>query len=585
MAIADIVSNEDSGGFASADTDPVLQYARDRFGIDYLFPYQRLVVANLLDAAASFASAFTDGRDGGRSAPPPEDCDDAYHAYRHQIVILPTGAGKSLCFQLPALLLPGPTVVVYPLLSLMADQERRLEEAQVGAVVLRGGQNGREREECFRRVRNGSARLLLSNPETLSAPKVTQALRDSGFIHIVVDEAHCLTEWGKSFRPAYMQLPAVIRDSAIPLVTAFTATASPEVLAAVEKELFGGERAHIIEGNPDRPNVSYRVVPTMSKLHSLKGLLGAGPWGGRPGVQAQSPPPEAEASPPLYPEYNPVRRPAVVFCRSRRRAELAAERLRDALPGQEIYFYHAGLTREEKKRVERWFFSSRDGVLCATCAYGLGVDKADIRTVIHLDLPVSVEAYLQESGRGGRDRGHAEAIALTGPEDDEVRTVSTDAVQSARERRMREYLTTRSCRRSFLLGLLGAEPEVCFGCDVCAGRTAREPAGLRGIVELARRAPRRHTTRSAAEALSGGRFGEGMAGWAIGDLDTAVRQAIRTGLIRKIRRGPWKGLITRGARRRQDAGRQDAGARPPDRCDAGERDRLTARRQPGITSQ
>lgn len=531
------------------EIDPVVDYAKHRFGIDYLFPYQRLVVSNLLDAAASFVSASAEPGPGAGNAGSQEDADDAYHAYRHQIVILPTGAGKSLCFQLPALLLPGPTVVVYPLLSLMADQARRLEEAQVGAVVLRGGQSARERAQCFHRIRDGSARLLLSNPETLSVPEVTRSIRESGFIHMVIDEAHCLTEWGKSFRPAYTLLPAVIRDAAIPLVTAFTATASPEVLAAVEKELFAGESAHIIEGNPDRPNVSYRVVPTLSKLHTLKTLLGAGSSASSPPAPACLGLPPSGSSPPLYPQYNPVRRPTVVFCRSRKRAELASERLREALPGQEIFFYHAGLSREEKQAVERWFFSSRDGILCATCAYGLGVDKSDIRTVIHLDLPASVEAYLQESGRGGRDRDHAEAIALTGPEDDEARQTSPDEVRSLRERRMREYLTTGGCRRIFLLGLLGAEPEACFGCDICAARAVTDPAGLREIAELARRAPRRYTPRGAADALCDGRFGRETAGWSDEDLETAVNQAIRTGTIRKIRRGPWKGLIGRGRRR------------------------------------
>ncbi|HUX14753.1 MAG TPA: RecQ family ATP-dependent DNA helicase [Spirochaetia bacterium] len=553
-AALDTVQPRETEDAELACPDPLTEYARTRFGIGYLYPYQRLVVANLLDAAAGLTNPDIDSEiDVG-------DAVDAFEAHRYQIVILPTGAGKSLCFQLPAEILPGPTVIVYPLLSLLADQARRLAEAGIPAILLRGGQSHAEREISFRKIRDGSARVILSNPETLASNTVKTFLSQAGCVHIVVDEAHCIFEWGRTFRPAYLLLSAIIREIGIPLVTAFTATASPPVLAAIRELLFNDEVVHLIEGNPDRPNISYRVVPTLSKLHTLKRLLAPEAHSGEsietvpldnraPGMVT----PKAEHAahfPPQFPAFEPVRRPAVVFCRSRKRAELAAETLLAARPDDEVFFYHAGLTREEKRAVEAWFYESRSGVLCATCAYGMGVDKSDIRTVIHLDLPGSVEAYLQESGRGGRDRTHAEAVLLSGPEDDIAAVGPADPLMAERGRMMREYVSTHRCRRDYLMSLLGAESDVCFGCDVCAGNADKAAEGLRAIVSLVRRKPRRLTVRAAAEALCGDLAGAAGEKWAIEDYEYAITAAVRIGAIRRLRHGPWKNLLALGRRRK-----------------------------------
>ncbi len=538
-----------------APRDPITEYARTRFGIGYLYPYQRLVVANLLDAAAG----LTDPNLGPENDA--NNCADAFEAHRYQIVILPTGAGKSLCFQLPAEILPGPTVIVYPLLSLLADQARRLEAAGIPAILLRGGQSRAERDVGFGKIRDGSARLILSNPETLASDTVKTFLSQAGCVHIVVDEAHCIFEWGRTFRPAYLLLPAIIREIGIPLVTAFTATASPPVLAAIRELLFSDEFVHVIEGNPDRPNISYRVIPTLSKFHTLKRLLapatGAIAVTGSPAGCPEGSLDETDVPangqdgrfPPLFPISEPVRRPAVVFCRSRKRAELAAETLLASRPEDEVFFYHAGLTREEKRAIEAWFYGSRSGVLCATCAYGMGVDKSDIRTVIHLDLPGSVEAYLQESGRGGRDRAHAEAVLLSGPEDDITVNGPTDPLMAVRSKMMREYVSTRRCRRDYLMSLLGAESEVCFGCDVCAGNADEVAEGLPAIVSLVRRRPRRLTIRAAAQILCAERTSAAEPGWEVEDYEHAIAVAVRIGAIRKPRHGPWKNLLTRGRHR------------------------------------
>ncbi len=421
--------------------DPLLDLARERFGIDYLFPYQRLVISNALEAAGAAMpglSAETDTND----APPEAD-----FARRRQIVILPTGAGKSLCFQLPAPLFAGITIIVYPLLSLMSDQERRMSAAGLSCAVLRGGQPADERRRLFAKLNAGAVQLLIANPEVLAGERVLTQLSELAVSHLVVDEAHCVSEWGESFRPSYLELGGVIERLDPQLVTAFTATASPLVLQAVRHHLFGNEPCHSVEADPDRPNVGYSVVRCRSKPAALLALAGH------------------------------MQRPAIIFCASRKRTEETARMLRSAL-GPQARFYHAGLEREEKEEVERWFFDSNDGILVATCAYGMGVDKSNIRTVVHRDVPGSVEAYLQESGRGGRDRERAEAILLVG-EDDEARLRrmerETDgspraARDSLRFAQMLEYTAGSECRRTALMRMLGHESESCFGCDTCRER-------------------------------------------------------------------------------------------------------------------
>lgn len=430
--------------------DPLLDLAQQRFGIEYLFPYQRLVISNALEAA-------------GAAAPPVEtDTDQApaepYPARRRQIVILPTGAGKSLCFQLPASVFSGLTIIVYPLLSLMADQERRMKQAGLSCAVLRGGQSADERRQLFEQLEAGRIQILIANPEVLAGERVLRRLSALSISHLVVDEAHCVSEWGESFRPSYLELGRIITALQPELVTAFTATASPQVLQAVHGHLFGEEPVHTVEADPDRPNIAYSVVSCRSKYAALVTLLAH------------------------------VQRPAIIFCASRKRTEETARLLLKSL-GSDVRFYHAGLEREEKDDVERWFFDSSGGVLVATCAYGMGVDKANIRTVIHRDVPGSIEAYLQESGRGGRDRDRAEAILLAGP-DDHSRLQTMERAAGAAEaavamraqrdigrfRQMLAYTESDSCRRENLMAILGHESESCFGCDVCRERALAEAA-------------------------------------------------------------------------------------------------------------
>ncbi len=469
-----------------ANPDPIANLAQQSLGVSYLYPYQRLVVGNTLDADEE---------------------------NRFQVVVLPTGSGKTLCFTLPMLVLEGVTVVVYPLLALIDDQARRVRESGVTARVLRGGQSAAEREAIYAEVRQGRAGCLLTNPEVLSGSRVRQELGSVDVAHLVIDEAHCVSEWGTTFRPAYLTLAETIRLIHPRVVTAFTATASHTVLESMCRELFGDRRPHLVLGDPDRPSISYSVVHAHSKEGALHELLRCG-----------------------------VRQPAIVFCRSRKRCEGVARDLAPLVGFEHCAAYHAGLNAEERAGIEAWFFAAARGVLAATCAYGMGVDKPNIRTVIHYELPSSVEAFLQESGRAGRDRLPAHSIVLWNSGDPPR---ERDPTRALRERDMRGYLRTTDCRRAYLLRALGAEPQMCFGCDRCEPEETSIVEARRGIItanEVTLKSARRHrrmvTPRRLALELP--------LEWSQQARVELVTRLIRDGALRVHRWGPWNGRIDCG---------------------------------------
>lgn len=401
--------------------DPAAMAALENFGIKYLFPWQRLVVANIMDSYFALKRRELDKE--------LLDCEGK------QIVLLPTGAGKSLCFQIPAILMDGLTLVIYPLLALMGDQYRRMIAGGIKAAIFRGGQTDEERRENFRLLDEG-AKIIIANPEILLNEKLTERLKTYEISHIAVDEAHCVSEWGDSFRPAYLELGKIIRKLEVPLVTAFTATASPEVLARISDVLFEGE-AHIVRSESDRPNIHYYVKKVASKITAALILA------------------KTEA------------RPMIIFCGTRSRTEDMAQELNTAFGAETARFYHAGMERAEKTKIEEWFFHQKNAVLCATCAYGMGVDKKDIHTVVHLDPPQTAEAYIQEAGRGGRDGSVANAILLWNFEDS---LRFAEFPTRSRKAALKEFATAENCRRQVLLDALGAEQAVCSGCDICRSK-------------------------------------------------------------------------------------------------------------------
>jgi ATP-dependent DNA helicase RecQ len=521
-----ITSSEPASKKSRPSDDPITGAARRHFAIPYLYPIQRFVISNILEE-------------------------------KNQIVVLPTGAGKSLCYQLPARIGGGLTVVVVPLLSLLEDQLGRCRSAGLRAAALRGGQSAESRGRLVGQLRSGQVDLLFTTPETLkriSGDKIggDQWLEDSVITHLVVDEAHCVSEWGESFRPAYLELGKIIRNLKIRCLTAFTATASPRIIEKIREVLFPDQGVAILSADPDRPNIRYTVIPTLSKTRTLVELV--------------------EVSP----------RPLLAFSRTRSGAERAARTVRRRMPDLDVRFYHAGLNREEREGVEAWFKTSRQGILTATSAYGMGVDKPDIRTVIHLDIPYSPEAYLQETGRAGRDGSAVEATLLYSAEDlrfaDTLSATPGNSLvdphglrrpaQLAAERytRMLDYaLDASRCRREQLLGFLGQEPGSCGGCDVCDGRVLNRAEGEAQILDFVARNRRRFTLLQAVQLLRGAKsyevvrrglasyYGFGrLAGWQEEEIEEALEALRRSGQIRVLKRGFWKERIAPGKPNRCD---------------------------------
>jgi ATP-dependent DNA helicase RecQ len=427
------------------------------------------------------------------------------------------------------MLFEGPTLVIYPILSLMADQERRLRERGFAPAILRGGQGRAEREEIWRRVESRESRFIIANPEVLLTPRVMERLGSLGIVHIVIDEAHCVSEWGESFRPSYLRIAEIIRaagnasggnNSALPLVTAFTATASKPALDHIQRYIFGEREAHRIIGNPDRSNISYAARGCIVRDMATRDLL----------IEHE--------------------RPAIVFCSSRNGTEKLSRYLRNEIAelgypwAREIRFYHAGLSREEKTEVEEWFFKNQNAVLLATCAYGMGVDKADIRTVIHRDCPPSVEAYLQESGRAGRDGLPSKAILLWGPDDAlAMRRAKRDAEKLRLEALLAYGRNTAACRREALLALLdyhgdGGKPESeC--CDVCGGSAKAELREEESVMDFFHKNRRAYALEEAVPLLAG------MASprWTEEDAQKTILRLLSAGRLKRIGRFPWKNKI------------------------------------------
>ena len=570
------------------------------FSLTYLFPWQRLVISNILEGAGYFGSPnrkddeiFTENTDLHFSPEPTDICADIPH---RQVAILPTGAGKSLCFMLPGVLLEGITVILFPLLSLMSDQKRRLDEQEIPAELLRGGQNRKEREAAWQRLENSPEdgqnpdmkrpRFLLSNPETLIQPAALRRLSSLPIDHLVIDEAHTVPMWGREFRPALTRIPEIIDAIRPKMTSAFTATASDSVLAGIQEILFPNEPAHVIRANPDRPNISYNVIPVLSKRRELRRLLARiiparqMPAAAYPGcginlcqnqgseqeiehkppnsLKNHNPDPNQQPNPDTHFCPNPLRvpRPALIFCPTRAIAEQTAARLRRDLGEDEIFFYHAGLEREEKKQIEEWFFGSSNGILTATTAYGMGVDKSNIRTVIHHSPSRSVEAFLQESGRAGRDGGPSYSIVLvpwTGRGSERTMELDRNQRQSALLSILQER---EECLRKGLLAAMGSPCEMCWGCDICDKSRPDLPEGFREIMLFFRRNRYRFTPRQASELMQGAdavriRRGllppvpgtGGLSHWNRDEIEDAIYALIRSGTMKKPRRGFRRGLV------------------------------------------
>jgi ATP-dependent DNA helicase RecQ len=301
---------------------------------------------------------------------------------RDTLAVMPTGGGKSLCYQIPALMQRSLTVIVSPLISLMKDQVDSLLQSSVAdAAALHSGLSPEERWEVERKVRTGEIRMLYVAPERLRSLEFVLSLRRAGVGLFVVDEAHCISEWGHDFRPDYLFLPRAVKDLGSPPVLALTATATPRVRQDIRRSL-GMRDPHVEVTSFNRPNLTYRVVPA-EKKEKLARILD---------VIRSSPP------------------PGIVYATTRKECDDLAAELRSS--GVDAAAYHAGLGAARRNEVQERFMTDEVGVVVATIAFGMGVDKPNVRFVIHAAIPGSLPAYSQESGRAGRDGEAAECVVL-----------------------------------------------------------------------------------------------------------------------------------------------------------------------------
>lgn len=375
---------------------------------------------------------------------------------RDVMAVMPTSAGKSICYQVPALALGGLTIVVSPLISLMSDQVIALRELGVAAACLNSALDAHERSQTLAEMSRGLLNLVYVAPERLADPAFLDVVQSHGLSLLAVDEAHCISQWGNDFRPSYQRICDFI--DALPTrppVMALTATATRQVREDIESTLGLRDPLRVV-ASFDRPNLSFAVERPNGKRAKDKALLEF--------VRAHE-----QSS-------------GIVYCMSRRAVEDVCDMLREQ--GVAATRYHAGLSSEERDRNQADFIYDRSPVMVATNAFGMGIDKSNVSYVVHYNLPLSLENYYQEAGRAGRDGTKAECLLLYTAGDVHTaefllsRTERTDltpdqlqAMHEADEQRLRQmvfYATTTDCLRSFILRYFGEEaPAYCGNCGNC----------------------------------------------------------------------------------------------------------------------
>jgi ATP-dependent DNA helicase RecQ len=364
-------------------------------------------------------------------------------AGRDVFALMPTGGGKSLCFQLPALLREGLTIVVSPLISLMKDQVDALQTSGIAATFLNSALERNEAVERLRRLNRGEYRLLYVAPERLMLDGFLERALNWNITQIAIDEAHCISEWGHDFRPEYRELKKLRRHLPDVPIMALTATATERVRKDIVDQLhLHNARCYVASFN--RPNLTYRVVPKSSPYEQVLTLIR-----GRPNESG------------------------IVYCASRKTADSLATKLNG--DGVKAKPYHAGLESTDRAEHQEQFLRDDARVITATIAFGMGINKPNVRFVIHHDLPKNIESYYQETGRAGRDGLPSECVLLFSASDVVKQTRFIEEKSEKEQRIAREqlgqmvhYAETRECRRATLLRYFGEEfPVPCNGCDNC----------------------------------------------------------------------------------------------------------------------
>jgi ATP-dependent DNA helicase RecQ len=408
--------------------------------------------------------------------PRQEEIMTAILARQDTLVLMPTGGGKSLCYQLPALLFDGLTLVVSPLIALMKDQVDALQANGVAAAYLNSSQSPQEMERVQAMVRAREIKLLYVAPERMVQPGFQELIVALDVSLVAIDEAHCISEWGHDFRPEYRHL-CDVRSlfPSVPII-ALTATATPQVREDIINAL-GLCDPNVFVSSFNRPNLHYRVRPKYDTVRALKTLLTS----------------HAQQS-------------TIIYCFSRKDTEALADEL--CTSGFSALAYHAGLDRDLRIRTQEQFIRDEVKIIVATIAFGMGIDKPDVRLVVHMDLPKTLEAYYQETGRAGRDGQPSDCVLFFSLADRRKHQFFINRLEDPRERErcvqqlkhVIDYGQTSICRRRFVLEYFGETfpAESCQACDNC-------------VVEPTPAAPRQNMRSSIIQAVAstGGRFGIG----------------------------------------------------------------------------
>jgi len=415
-------------GNASFGMDKAVRALREMFGFDGFRPNQEPIVRAVLD-----------GRD--------------------VIAVMPTGGGKSLCYQLPAYLMPGTCIVISPLISLMKDQVDAAKSKGVRAEYLNSSQSGTEQKEVRSKLESGQCDLLYVAPERFATVGFTGVLKRVPICLFAIDEAHCISDWGHDFRPDYLGLADVVKEFPGVPIAAFTATATPDVQKDIISKL-GLRRPFVLRASFNRPNLVYHVVPKTELGCQLLSVLG-----------------------------NWKKHSGIIYRSTRKSVEETAAFLSEhgipALP------YHAGLDAAVRKKNQDEFIGGRVKVVVATIAFGMGIDKPDIRFVIHGDLPKNMEGYYQETGRAGRDGKPARCILYFDFADvpkiryfiNKIDNPAQHQIATKKLNQMIAYGTRQGCRRRYLLAYFGERYPArnCSACDVCTGERPRGTAGSQSV--------------------------------------------------------------------------------------------------------
>ena len=354
---------------------------------------------------------------------------------------MPTGGGKSLCYQIPTLILPGTAIIVSPLIALMKDQVDGLKANGVLAEFLNSSLELKQQNEIVDKLLTGELKLLYVSAEKLISPQFMQLLSQIKLSLFAIDEAHCISAWGHDFRPDYARLSALKQQFPQVPIIALTATADHATRADILAQLELNNPVKLIDSF-DRPNITLTVLPGKKRLEIIKDFL-----------------------------QNKENQSGIIYCLTRRQTEIVADKLKSW--GLTAASYHAGLSNAERERVQQSFVRDKTQIICATIAFGMGIDKSNVRFVIHYNLPKNIEGYYQELGRAGRDQAPAQALLLYTFRDVEtLKKFALDAgqreLQLSKLERMKDYAQGTNCRRQILLNYFGEKyAKKCHNCDLC----------------------------------------------------------------------------------------------------------------------